>query len=192
MSVSAVNCHKGPDSPSVEFKELLENEKNNFRLVNTAVSFLGGVPAMINPADMSNTIPNEKVRPLSNKYILVCLFLGICTTHNHKMCWKCVKTSSCLHDINLFSGCRVLPVLPVHSSSGSAEWDQSCSRHTGCVEEIQIKERSAAVQGWFRYKGKKNPNHVWSQHKVRLHSIQWDVFCLSFLVCFIFFLWFYT
>ncbi|XP_034736552.1 abnormal spindle-like microcephaly-associated protein isoform X1 [Etheostoma cragini] len=49
----------GPDS--VEFKELLENEKNNFRLVNTAVSFLGGVPAMINPADMSNTIPNEKV-----------------------------------------------------------------------------------------------------------------------------------
>ncbi|XP_035863200.1 abnormal spindle-like microcephaly-associated protein isoform X1 [Sander lucioperca] len=51
----------GPDSPSVEFKELLENERNNFRLVNTAVSFLGGVPAMINPADMSNTIPNEKV-----------------------------------------------------------------------------------------------------------------------------------
>lgn len=42
---------------------LLENEKNNFRLVNSAVSFLGGVPAMINPADMSNTIPNEKVRP---------------------------------------------------------------------------------------------------------------------------------
>uniref|UniRef100_A0A3Q3L8L7 Calponin-homology (CH) domain-containing protein n=1 Tax=Labrus bergylta TaxID=56723 RepID=A0A3Q3L8L7_9LABR len=41
--------------------KLLENEKNNFRLVNTAVSFLGGVPAMINPADMSNTIPNEKV-----------------------------------------------------------------------------------------------------------------------------------
>ncbi|XP_042272123.1 abnormal spindle-like microcephaly-associated protein [Thunnus maccoyii] len=51
----------GPVSPSVEFKELLENEKNNFRLVNTAVAFLGGVPAMINPEDMSNTIPNEKV-----------------------------------------------------------------------------------------------------------------------------------
>uniref|UniRef100_A0A671VNX9 Assembly factor for spindle microtubules n=1 Tax=Sparus aurata TaxID=8175 RepID=A0A671VNX9_SPAAU len=46
---------------TLEFKVLLENEKNNFRLVNTAVSFLGGVPAMINPADMSNTIPNEKV-----------------------------------------------------------------------------------------------------------------------------------
>lgn len=53
---------KGPDSPSPEFKELLENEKSNFKLVNTAVSYLGGVPAMINPADMSNTIPNEKVR----------------------------------------------------------------------------------------------------------------------------------
>uniref|UniRef100_A0A3Q0T8G1 Assembly factor for spindle microtubules n=1 Tax=Amphilophus citrinellus TaxID=61819 RepID=A0A3Q0T8G1_AMPCI len=48
-------------SPSLEFKELLENEKNNFRLVNGAVAFLGGVPAMINPADMSNTIPSEKV-----------------------------------------------------------------------------------------------------------------------------------
>lgn len=52
----------GPDSMKVEFKELLENEKSNFRLINTAASFLGGVPAMINPADMSNTIPNEKVR----------------------------------------------------------------------------------------------------------------------------------
>ncbi|XP_008302621.1 LOW QUALITY PROTEIN: abnormal spindle-like microcephaly-associated protein [Stegastes partitus] len=51
----------GLDSPSLKFKELLENEKNNFRLVNSAVAFLGGVPAMINPADMSNTIPNEKV-----------------------------------------------------------------------------------------------------------------------------------
>ncbi|KAK5616335.1 hypothetical protein CRENBAI_014028 [Crenichthys baileyi] len=51
----------GQGSPSLRFKELLENEKNNFKLVNSAVAFLGGVPAMINPADMSNTIPNEKV-----------------------------------------------------------------------------------------------------------------------------------
>lgn len=51
----------GTGSPLVLFKELLENERNNFRLVNTAVAYLGGVPAMINPADMSNTIPNEKV-----------------------------------------------------------------------------------------------------------------------------------
>ncbi|XP_057697772.1 abnormal spindle-like microcephaly-associated protein [Corythoichthys intestinalis] len=47
--------------PAMKFAELLENEKSNFSLVNTAVAFLGGVPAMINPADMSNTIPNEKV-----------------------------------------------------------------------------------------------------------------------------------
>ncbi|XP_028818090.1 abnormal spindle-like microcephaly-associated protein homolog [Denticeps clupeoides] len=46
---------------AMDFKELLENEKTNFRLVNQAVSYLGGVPAMMNPADMSNTIPNEKV-----------------------------------------------------------------------------------------------------------------------------------
>uniref|UniRef100_A0A8C2CDD3 Abnormal spindle microtubule assembly n=1 Tax=Cyprinus carpio TaxID=7962 RepID=A0A8C2CDD3_CYPCA len=49
------------ESPSVDFKELLEKERSNFQLVNTAVSYLGGVPAMINPEDMSNTIPNEKV-----------------------------------------------------------------------------------------------------------------------------------
>ncbi|XP_015255446.1 PREDICTED: abnormal spindle-like microcephaly-associated protein homolog [Cyprinodon variegatus] len=52
---------QGQDSASLKFKELLENEKNNFKLVNSAVAFLGGVPAMINPADMSNTIPSEKV-----------------------------------------------------------------------------------------------------------------------------------
>lgn len=64
LNIFFVNAYisiKGPDSPSLQFKELLENEKNNFRLVNTAVSYLGGVPAMINPADMSNTIPSEKV-----------------------------------------------------------------------------------------------------------------------------------
>ena len=52
----------GPGPSSVDFKELLENERSNFLLVNSAVSYLGGVPAMINPSDMSNTIPNEKVR----------------------------------------------------------------------------------------------------------------------------------
>ncbi|XP_066503175.1 abnormal spindle-like microcephaly-associated protein isoform X2 [Hoplias malabaricus] len=48
-------------SSPVDFKELLENERSNFQLVNMAVSYLGGVPAMISPEDMSNTIPNEKV-----------------------------------------------------------------------------------------------------------------------------------
>ncbi|KAG1928362.1 abnormal spindle-like microcephaly-associated protein [Pimephales promelas] len=51
----------GSESLSVDHRELLENERSNFHLVNTAVSNLGGVPAMINPEDMSNTIPNEKV-----------------------------------------------------------------------------------------------------------------------------------
>ncbi|MBN3324494.1 ASPM protein, partial [Atractosteus spatula] len=53
-------------STSMLFKELLEKERKNFQLVNTAVSSLGGVPAMIDPADMSNTIPNEKVCLLLN------------------------------------------------------------------------------------------------------------------------------
>ncbi|KAL2090377.1 hypothetical protein ACEWY4_015065 [Coilia grayii] len=58
-------------SPSVDFRELLENERTNFLLVNSAVSYLGGVPAMMNPSDMSNTIPNEKV--------VTCFLSFLCT-----------------------------------------------------------------------------------------------------------------
>ncbi|XP_075040271.1 abnormal spindle-like microcephaly-associated protein [Mixophyes fleayi] len=43
------------------YKELLENERTNFSLVQTAVSNLGGIPAMIHLSDMSNTIPDEKI-----------------------------------------------------------------------------------------------------------------------------------
>ncbi|XP_072722673.1 abnormal spindle-like microcephaly-associated protein isoform X2 [Ciconia boyciana] len=46
---------------SVLYKELLDNERKNFQLINAAVSDLGGIPAMIHPSDMSNTIPDEKV-----------------------------------------------------------------------------------------------------------------------------------
>lgn len=60
---------------------------------------------------------------------------------------KCY-TPSFIH-ICLFPGCDVLPVLPVCSSSGPAERNQSSSGHTGRLEEIQIKERSTALQGWF-------------------------------------------
>lgn len=62
MSWNCLFFALGPESLPVDFRELLENEKSNFHLVNTAVSYLGGVPAMINPEDMSNTIPNEKVK----------------------------------------------------------------------------------------------------------------------------------
>ncbi|XP_074076994.1 abnormal spindle-like microcephaly-associated protein [Macrotis lagotis] len=46
---------------SVIYKELLDNEKKNFHLISTAVRDLGGIPAMIHHADMSNTIPDERV-----------------------------------------------------------------------------------------------------------------------------------
>ncbi|NXE55873.1 ASPM protein, partial [Casuarius casuarius] len=46
---------------SVLYKELLDNERKNFQLVNAAVSDLGGIPAMVHHSDMSNTIPDEKV-----------------------------------------------------------------------------------------------------------------------------------
>ncbi|ELK24909.1 Abnormal spindle-like microcephaly-associated protein like protein [Myotis davidii] len=42
-------------------RELLENERRNFQLVSSAARDLGGIPAMVQHADMSNTIPDEKV-----------------------------------------------------------------------------------------------------------------------------------
>lgn len=52
------------ENTSELYKELLENEKKNFQLVRSAVRDLGGIPAMINHSDMSNTIPDEKVSVL--------------------------------------------------------------------------------------------------------------------------------
>uniref|UniRef100_A0A2I3NAH1 Abnormal spindle-like microcephaly-associated protein homolog n=1 Tax=Papio anubis TaxID=9555 RepID=A0A2I3NAH1_PAPAN len=49
------------ENTSELYKELLENEKKNFQLIRSAVRDLGGIPAMINHSDMSNTIPDEKV-----------------------------------------------------------------------------------------------------------------------------------
>ncbi|XP_006834297.1 PREDICTED: abnormal spindle-like microcephaly-associated protein homolog [Chrysochloris asiatica] len=49
------------ENTSELYKELLENEKKNFHLINSAVRDLGGIPAMIHHSDMSNTIPDEKV-----------------------------------------------------------------------------------------------------------------------------------
>ncbi|NXY90815.1 ASPM protein, partial [Alcedo cyanopectus] len=43
------------------YKELLDNERKNFQLINAAVADLGGIPTMILHSDMSNTIPDEKV-----------------------------------------------------------------------------------------------------------------------------------
>ncbi|XP_061184440.1 abnormal spindle-like microcephaly-associated protein homolog [Saccostrea echinata] len=43
------------------FKDLLKNERENFKVLHQKVSELGGVPMMIKAADMSNTIPDEKV-----------------------------------------------------------------------------------------------------------------------------------
>lgn len=48
-----------------------------------------------------------------------------------------------------FPGCDVLPLLPVRSSSGPAERNQSCSGHTGRLEKIQIEEGCRALQGLF-------------------------------------------
>eukprot|EP00090_Calanus_glacialis_P044436 TRINITY_DN7927_c0_g1_i1.p1 TRINITY_DN7927_c0_g1~~TRINITY_DN7927_c0_g1_i1.p1 ORF type:complete len:1819 (-),score=663.72 TRINITY_DN7927_c0_g1_i1:83-5539(-) len=43
------------------YEAYIENEKANFKLLFSKVSELGGVPILITPGDMSNTIPDEKV-----------------------------------------------------------------------------------------------------------------------------------
>ncbi|NXP08625.1 ASPM protein, partial [Thinocorus orbignyianus] len=64
-SDSSLNIIEGTLDPTVSasvlYKELLDNERKNFQLINAAVSDLGGIPAMIHYSDMSNTIPDEKV-----------------------------------------------------------------------------------------------------------------------------------
>lgn len=57
LSLEALDHESTPEM----YKELLENEKKNFHLVRSATRDLGGIPAMIHHADMSNTIPDEKV-----------------------------------------------------------------------------------------------------------------------------------
>ena len=42
-------------------EKLLANERQNFKLLYEKVNELGGVPMMVRSADMSNTIPDEKV-----------------------------------------------------------------------------------------------------------------------------------
>ncbi|XP_063422495.1 abnormal spindle-like microcephaly-associated protein homolog [Mytilus trossulus] len=43
------------------FEQMLSNEKDNFKTLYEKVSELGGIPLMLRSADMSNTIPDEKV-----------------------------------------------------------------------------------------------------------------------------------
>nr|DBA18168.1 TPA: hypothetical protein GDO54_016450 [Pyxicephalus adspersus] len=53
-------CDQG-FTTSALYKELLDNERTNFSLLQNAVSNLGGIPAMIYHSDTSNTIPDEKI-----------------------------------------------------------------------------------------------------------------------------------
>jgi len=43
------------------YEAYIDNEKANFKLLFSKVTELGGVPILISPGDMSNTIPDEKV-----------------------------------------------------------------------------------------------------------------------------------
>ncbi|XP_052220933.1 abnormal spindle-like microcephaly-associated protein homolog [Dreissena polymorpha] len=43
------------------FEKLINNDKENFKLLSEKVKELGGVPMMLHWSDMSNTIPDEKV-----------------------------------------------------------------------------------------------------------------------------------
>ncbi|KAL8625929.1 hypothetical protein ACOMHN_012521 [Nucella lapillus] len=53
--------HLGGDLDQSLFESLLSNEKENFRILYEKVSELGGIPLMLKAADMTNTIPDERV-----------------------------------------------------------------------------------------------------------------------------------
>ncbi|XP_045431978.1 abnormal spindle-like microcephaly-associated protein isoform X2 [Pipistrellus kuhlii] len=61
LSLRALELRQAGTAPEELHRELLENERRNFQLVSSAARDLGGIPAMVQHADMSNTIPDEKV-----------------------------------------------------------------------------------------------------------------------------------
>lgn len=61
LSLKALELRQAGRAGEELHRELLENEKRNFQLVSSAARELGGIPAMVQHADMSNTIPDEKV-----------------------------------------------------------------------------------------------------------------------------------
>ncbi|CAK6442302.1 unnamed protein product [Pipistrellus nathusii] len=61
LSLRALELRQAGTAPAELHRELLENERRNFQLVSSAARDLGGIPAMVQHADMSNTIPDEKV-----------------------------------------------------------------------------------------------------------------------------------
>ena len=75
---SAALCfvfHSGTNKPG-ERDKLLANERENFRVLYDKVSELGGVPGVVKSAEMSNTIPDEKVggKATDNFYFFSTLF----------------------------------------------------------------------------------------------------------------------
>ena len=57
-----------------EFDRLLANERRNFKLFVDRVKVLGGIPLLIRPVDMINTIPDEKVTTAFLAYLASRLF----------------------------------------------------------------------------------------------------------------------
>ena len=120
------------NTPEV-YRELLENEKKNFQLVRSAVRDLGGVPAMLHHADMSNTIPDEKVRGQPARWCL-----------RRRPGLLCVALLSRV----LFPvGGYHLPVISLCEALGSPQRNQSGSAHPDGVEKVQTEVRPETPSG---------------------------------------------
>ena len=61
LSYFSIFAASEPEVVGSDVDHLLENERANFKQLYEAVSQLGSVPMMIRAADMSATIPDEKV-----------------------------------------------------------------------------------------------------------------------------------
>ncbi|KAI8483826.1 hypothetical protein Bbelb_384840 [Branchiostoma belcheri] len=145
---------EGPETDKDRLKELLAHEKNNFRLVNQKVLELGTIPPLLCVADMSNTIPDEKVVMTAVSYL-------------------------CARIINLSQKVRAVRTIQAawrkyHPKPAVREWTESVKRATIRLQaavrgtlvrrSLQRQHKSAttiqtAVRGWTARQ------HYLKQHK---------------------------
>ena len=89
---------------------------------------LGGIPPLLQWRDMSNTLPNEKVRTYV-LYINACI-LSLQALFSVTTC-NCLATRSIIFGFFFFShaGCHCICFIPVPSNVCSEEGDQSSVVH---------------------------------------------------------------
>uniref|UniRef100_A0A8C5SV63 Assembly factor for spindle microtubules n=1 Tax=Laticauda laticaudata TaxID=8630 RepID=A0A8C5SV63_LATLA len=142
-------------STSVLYKELLDNEKRNFQLINAAVSDLGGVPAMIQHSDMSNTIPDEKVVIIYVSFLcsrLINLSKEIRAAQLIQSAWRKYRLKKLIEQ-----KCNAVVILQKHWRRYLAVLElqklkKAKQEETGRIAIQRWQEAVIILQAWYRMK----------------------------------------